>query len=312
MTNINTKDLNLLSVFEVIWLEKNISRAADKLCLSQPAISHSLKRLREQFDDPLFVRSSKGVTPTDFAISIAPSILKVMSETRRIYSVSEVFSPYETERDLHIAIGDHFALTLYHLFLKKLSLEAPKVRISAKPVTEFFPIEDLENGKTDIAITGFYASAPSKSGFHKKKVLEEDFFCLGRRKHPLINKKLTANAYLKAEHLYISPIGDFKGFIDIDLAKSKKKRDVKATLPSFAEAGPVLANSDLLLTAPKGICTSLAVTYGLEAHKLPFKIRTYRACLHWHDRTQTDPFQQWVRSTLFQLFEDIVYQKSFN
>lgn len=299
----NDKDLNLLTVFREVWLERNITRVADKLSLTQPAVSHSLKKLREQFDDPLFVRGSNGVVPTDLAKSLAPKIIKTLSNIDEIYLKNKKFSLEDERRNIKIAVGDHFAMTLFSQFQSKVSQKAPNVNVIAKTLTEIFPTEDVEHGRTDLVLSGFFATAKAPNGFYKKKVFEEPFDCVCRKGHPLTKKEKKFSAYLKAEHLYISPIGDLKGFIDIDLAKHKKVRNVTRVLPGFPEAGPTLTDSDLVLTAPRGLCNSLAKSYPLQTYELPLAIRTYRACLLWHERTHMDPFYKWARNVIFELFE---------
>lgn len=302
MEKVSSKDLNLLVVFNTVWEERNLARVADRLCLSQPAISHSLRKLREQFNDQLFVRSAKGVTPTDFAINIAPKVSQLINSASELYSPQETFSPEKVKGDFVLSIGDYFSMTQFHRLTNEFNTAAPQARLIARAITDEFPSDSLEKGKVHLAITGFFAAQSSKRGYLRKKILEDSFSCLCRKGHSILNTKEQRAAYLEAEHLHISPLGDPKGLVDQKLERKREKRKIKSIMPGFVETGPVLQNTNLILTAPTELCRRLAEYYNLSHFKLPIQeIGKFQAYMHWHERTDGDPFSIWTRNLIEQL-----------
>lgn len=293
------KDLNLLVLFATIWQERKLSKVAERMFLSQPAISHALNRLRQQFDDPLFVKSSVGMAPTDFAQSIAPEILQLVASLELLYRSGKGFDPKECDRTLVLSTGDYFAATMLKDFTARLNKMAPKVNIVCYPDSELFSPTKFEQGEIHLGISGFVTDI--KEGFRSKDIIHDRIACCLRKKHALNQKKLPLPQYLAADHVLVSVVGRTFGIVDQKLKTMKKNRNVKMVVPSFFEAGALLAKTELILTAPRGLCLQIAKSHGLAAIETPFPKMPFTVRMHWHQRTDADPFHIWVR----QLMEDV-------
>ena len=295
----NDKDFNLLVLFVAIWEERNLSRVAERLCLSQPAVSHALNRMREQFDDPLFVRSSKGMTPTDFARSISDEVMTLVRSLEGVYQRRQEFRPEDQEGEIVLCIGDYFAANFLQDFTVYLKKHAPKVNIVCRPDSEVFDLESFERGYVSLAITGFLIQ--EKEGFYTRELVQETISCFFRKNHSLLKNQATLENYLKCEHLFISAIGSTKGLVDQKLEKLKKKRNVSFVVPGFFEAGELLAKSDFVLTGPTGLCQYLSKKHRLHVVPTPFEMPVFPISMYWHERTQNDPFYAWVRNVIVEL-----------
>ncbi len=292
-------DLNLLLVFSMIWEERNLSKAADRLFLSQSAVSHSLKRLRNDFQDPLFVRDSKGVAPTEFAQSLAPRIRNLLLQVEEIYSADNSFDPAKSKRKLVLAAGDYFSITMLERFVSRLTSQAPNVRLIAQPVLNVFNLDKFERGEIHVAITAI--DVPTKEGFHIKELRQDKVAICVRKDHPQFKRKTSKEIYLKAKHINVSNFGMEFGVVDEYLAKVGQKRDVNLVACSFFDAARILRGTDLVLSAPHQICLGLAKEYDLNVCSMPFEFSMRSVSMIWHERTNEDPFHAWIRKLILGL-----------
>lgn len=294
--DLGNKDLNLLLVFSTIWEERHISRAAAKLFVSQSAVSHSLKKLREQFNDPLFVRSSSGMVPTDFSVQIAPHLLSTLDQIEKVYNFENKMDLKDVQRTVVISSGDYFSMTQQQEFLLEMNKQAPRVRIIFKPVTNILDPSFFENGEVHIGITAI--SFKVRNGFYSKVLYKDKVACCVRKGHPILKDKATLNSYLKAEHLNVSNFGKDLGVIDLRLSELKKRRNVNLVVSSFYDAARIIRSSNFVLSAPKRICESLSKEYNLKTLDLPFVTSTRPISIIWHERTNDDPFHKKIRDII--------------
>ena len=292
-------DLNLLLVFSVIWEERNLSKAAARLFLSQSAVSHSLKRLRVEFQDPLFVRDSKGVAPTEFAQALAPKIRSLLLQVEEIYSADNAFNPAKSKRRLELAAGDYFSITMLERFVSGLSSQAPNVRLFAQPVSNVFNLDKFERGEIHLAVTAI--DVVEKEGFHFKELRKDKVSLCVRKNHPQFKRQVTQEKYLKAEHINVSNFGSDFGVVDENLATLGRKRNVSLVACSFFDAARILRVTDLVLSAPHQICLGLAKEYDLHVCAIPFDFSMRSVSMIWHERTHDDPFHMWVRKLILSL-----------
>lgn len=293
------KDLNLLRVFSLIWEERSLSKAGARLFLSQSAVSHALKRLRGEFGDPLFVRDSQGVAPTDLAQALAPRIRRLLQEVEEVYGTSGAFDPRESRRDLLLAAGDYFSVTMLEGFVERLRAQAPHVRLIVKPVANVFHLDKFEAGEIHLAITAI--DVAPKEGFHFQELQQDKISLCVRKDHPEVRRQISPEKYLKLRHLNVSNFGSDRGVVDEQLLASGKKREVAMVVSSFFDAGRLLRKSDLVLSAPHRICQAIAADYGLAVFPLPFSYRTRSISMIWHERTHQDPFHVWARKLVLDL-----------
>ncbi len=292
------KDLNLLLVFSTIWEERNLSKAAARLFLTQSAVSHALKRLRAEFQDPLFVRASKGVAPTDFAQSLAMRVQQLLLQVEDIYQADSSFDPRSSKRTLVLVAGDYFSVSMLEGFVARLTVQAPHVRLVIRPVINVFQLDKFETGEIHVAITAIDVAA--KDGFHFQEISRDKVSICVRKDHPLIRRKVSTEKYLKAKHLNVSNFGSDRGVVDEHLDTIGEKREVALVASSFYDAARLVRSTDLVLSAPHQICQGLAKEYDLAVYSFPFDFRSRSISMIWHDRTDQDPFHTWVRKLILE------------
>jgi DNA-binding transcriptional LysR family regulator len=292
--NLKDKDLNLLVLFLAIWEERNLHLVGQRLFLSQSAISHALNRLRDQLGDPLFVRSSRGVIPTDFASSLVAETYKIVGQLESLYQRGKSFSPKECERTLYLATGELFDTSYLQKFSSLLEKEAPKVKMICYPVSALFTPERFEREDLHLAVSGFFG-VDLKEGFFSKELLKDDISCLHNKDHKELGEKLNLDTYLKLEHVFVSVEGSSSGMVDRTSLKGKK-RQVMRVVPSFLAAAVLVKKSRMVLTGPDSINQVLAKSLGLKVSPLPFVDLKLSVKMYWHQRTHQDEFLIWVRN----------------
>jgi len=283
-------------VFSAVWEERNLSKAARRLYVSQSAVSHALKRLRDDFGDPLFVRDSHGVSATNFAEALAPRVRELLASAEDLYRRPERFDPASARRTLSLATGDYFSVTMLESFAARLTAEAPKVRLVIRPVSSVFKLEKFESGEVDLAITAI--SVTLKEGFHSRELVQDRIAICAKKDHPGLRKRVTEEAYLALRHLNVSNFGSDRVVVDEYLEERKQRREVAAVASSFFDAACLLRGTDLVLSAPRRICEEIARFYGLAVHPFPFDLEPRSIAMIWHERNHRDPFHAWVRSLL--------------
>ena len=219
MMHISAIDLNLLGIASALYRHRNVSKAAQELGLSQSAVSHALARLRDQFGDPMFVRTSKGVAPTEFARTIQTELLDVVHKSELLMNRKKAFDPKEARGRITLATTDYFEAVVLPKLQPILAREAPGLQISVRPTVGELPKRDLEEGKIDFAVAGFYADLPE--GFYKGKLFKDSFRSATRKDHPTIRTRLSVEDYFAAHHALITLQGDFRDSMISQVGKEK-------------------------------------------------------------------------------------------
>lgn len=293
--DIKSKNLNLLLVFEALYLDRNVTKAAKRLGLSQPALSHALGRLRDDFDDELFVRSRKGVTPTPKASQQIAGVARILQQTRALYSDSE-FALENVIGRFTIATTDYEEHLLMPEFLPALAKAAPGIQVVVRPTVGLLPKVELEVGTIDLAIAGFFGELPE--GFYQTTLFKDSYLCLVRKNHPQVGKSLSLTTYAALEHVLASPQGDLLGAVDQALTKKGLKRKVVAGLGNFHTPAAVVANSDLIATIPRRLAESYAQLYDLRTFPVPLSLEGFTVKAVWHARTHQSPTHLWLRQKI--------------
>jgi DNA-binding transcriptional LysR family regulator len=292
-------DLNLLKVFEALWIERNVSRAGKRLALGQPAMSARLNKLRQALGDPVFVRQLRGLTPTPRALMLAPSILNALEICKNITTKTQVFDPLLAKGRIVISGTDYFDLLAMPTLIPRIAREAPDIQVVTRTLRGEFPKEELENGSLDIAVAGFFQNLPE--GFFRQKIFAESYACAVRKEHPQVKSSLSKRTFLALAHLLISPQGDLNGAVDQVLAKEGLKRKVVAGVGNFHAPGAIIANSDLILTAPRQLLNAYGEHLPIKILEPPFKIPGFSAIQIWHERTNQDPLRSWIRKLICEI-----------
>jgi DNA-binding transcriptional LysR family regulator len=283
-------DLTLLLVFEETIAAGKLSAAARKLNLTQSAISHSLKRLRDIFDDQLFVRMPHGVTPTPRAQALRPSIieaLRLLSGAIRPTS----FDPDKDERIFRIAAPD-YEVALFAPLLAPTDIKCQRPRYIFRNLIRRQAIDALQAGEIDLALGYPSDGYPGCDGL---TLYQEAYTVVARLNHPALAGKLTIKRYTAYGHVLVSPSGTLSGVVDAALAKQGVKRQVVVAVPYFLSALATVARSDLLATVPSRLAAVHASSFGLMQAPPPIEVRSFPVQAIWSRRLAADPANQWLR-----------------
>jgi len=294
-------DLNLLVVFDALLSERNVTRAARRVGLSQSATSHALSRLRVLFDDPLIVRGLGGMVPTPRAEALHGPVRDALAQLATAIGHPPRFDPAGSRRSFTVATGDYGALVLAPRLLDLASREAPNTDLR---VTASAGLEGIERGDCDVALAP-PSSARDPSSIRCQVMFEERFVCLLRKDHRLARGKLTLDRFCEARHVLVAPGGTAEGPVDEALAKLGRSRRIVMTVPHFLVAPYLVAGTDYLLTLPARVADALGSKYGLVAREPPLTVRGFSFAMFWHARLDADPGAEWFRTLLMRAADPI-------
>lgn len=297
MHNIRTLDLNLLKALNALLEECNVTKAANKLSLTQPAVSSMLNRLRDKFNDPLFVRSSHGIVPTDRALSLAAPVKQILSDIDKLIQ-PVVFDPALLDVTFKIAANDNDMQVIGLPFIIALKKIAPRVNLSFISYHHVDVQSMLARGELDLILTDPINSPPL---LRNRIIYHERYVCLVRKGHPMAQKeRLTLDEFCSLEHVLVSNDGgQFYGVTDDALAKIGRKRRVSLSVTSFLMLPSILQQSDLITVAPERLAKTFS---NLTLLPPPLEISGYTKIMAWHERNHHDQIQKWLRQLMLQSF----------
>jgi DNA-binding transcriptional LysR family regulator len=300
--NLTRIDLNLLVVFHHLLIEKRVSRVAQILAMSQPAVSSALGRLRSALGDGLFVRTQHGMEPTPYAQSLAAPVAIALGDLQLALSVRAAFEPATDVRNFVIAMTDVGEMYFLPVLLNELIRHAPAVTLQVVSVTHPTFKQDMASGRIDIAL-GLLPQL--QAGFFQQGLFRQKYVCLLREKHPLTLKKtLSLAAFAQADHVRINAAGTGHGRVDVALEKQKLLRQFKLTVPHYVALGEVLQHSDLIATVPERFADRILQPYRLVKRNLPIAVDESAIHQFWHGKLHRDPGHQWLRRLIRKLFGD--------
>jgi len=296
MRDIRNIDLNLLKALDVLLDERSVTRAANKLALTQPAVSGILTRLRDSFDDPLFVRTQRGIIPTPRALELAGPVKRVLEDIGTILQPTS-FEPITATKTISIAATDYALQTIIVPFLSALRQCAPNIRIIVRPIEDDGIQSQLENGEVDIALM---TPDTTPSELHARRLFDEQYVCVLRQDHPDAGiDKISLDRFCELDHAIVSYVGgSFRGITDLELAKIGRERRVILSIYSFLVLTDILRTTDLIAVVPKRL---VANNEHLRLIEPPLVIPGFTKLAVWHERTHHDVAHQWVRSLLLQV-----------
>lgn len=293
--NINTFDLNLLRVFSAIYTERNVSRAALKLGMTQPAISNALIRLRRSCDDPLFVRTSRAMEPTSTATEMFPPIKQVLSILKESFDQPSKFDPLTSQRRFKLLMSDAGETVILAKLMAALYLQALRVEVEVVQMPHSSYAQALEDGSVDLA----FGNLPFlKAGFYQQKLFSDPYLCIASKHHPLVKKKsLKLSDFLSAPHILVTS-GNADALVEQALTKKRVKRNIQLRLSNYHVAVEIVSKTGLLATVPLKV-----VTPAVQALALPFSIQPAEVRQFWHRRAHHDVANKWLRNLLALMFE---------
>lgn len=302
--NITSKDLNLLYLFHVLYQERNATLAAQRMALSQPALSHKLNKLRHQFGDPLFVRAPRGLAPTPRAHELAPEVERLVVGLEVFYERCEGQDFLARPARLHLYSTDYAEQTLLPRLLPILRSQAPNLTLVTHNTRGQLPREELEKGTCDLAVAGFYTGLPET--FHQQRLLSEHFVVLASRSHPGLDQGLDLDTFLASDHLLTTLTGDLDGLVDRALRSQGMQRRVVAGLSSFVAPTRLLRGTNLLLTCLRSLAIEATERDDdLRMYPLPLTLPAVEVMQIWHERTHADPLRRWFRQQLWHVTQQL-------
>lgn len=291
--NTSKIDFNLLYVFHTVMAERSMTRAAQRLAMTQSAVSNAVKRLRAEFKDELFTRVRSGVQPTERAIALWPDIRDAFEKIKLLIAPKE-FDPATATHVLKVAISDALRYGLVPRLAAHVTAEAPNVKLHLFRYTDVHSIGELESGLLDCAV-GMISQPPP--GLHVDTLFADEYVCVLRKRHPLLRHNFTLRAFAAANHVLVRPSGRGVGIVDTCLSLQGLSRRISLVVNTFADALDIVRNTDVLTAVPR-----MLEPMALRAHcvviKLPFETHGIIYKMVWNDKSDAAPEQIWLRKTL--------------
>lgn len=298
--NFRTLDLNLLRVFDAVMAEGSLTRAAANLAMTQPAVSHALRRLHQAVGEALFERSAHGVKPTQHAQALWPQVRAALSQLQQALAPA-AFQPQADPVSFRIAMVDATAVLLVPYLVSAIEQQRALANLRVLPLTTRDPRSLLERGEADLAV-GHFPDAIAQlmaegddATLRHLRLYESRYVCVMRREHPLASKPLNLDDYCAANHLLVSFSGKPHGFVDQALGALGRQRRILLTVNQFHTAGRVVADSDLLTVLPESLLTATGVPSALVTRELPFALSPIQVAMVWHLRRDAAPAHRWLR-----------------
>jgi len=307
--NLRNFDLNLLIVFDAIMSERSLTRAAQRLALTQPAVSNALRRLRESLGDELLLRKGRALEPSARALELWP-VVRATLQTLRTSLQPQTFDPAVATTTFVLTMADATAAELMPGLIGRVSASAPGVSLRVVPLTTRDPRRMLEEDHAHLAIGHFPAvltdlTAKAQSGesvaYRHQRLFTGDYVCVMRQGHPLAGQELTLDRFCAARHMLVSFSGRAYGFVDAALAALQRSRHVVLTVNQFFTAGTVVINSDLLTVLPRHFVRVTGFSHLLVLRELPFAVDPIQVDAVWHLRQDTSSAQAWLRTQVHEL-----------
>ncbi|HYZ23522.1 MAG TPA: LysR substrate-binding domain-containing protein [Rhodopila sp.] len=296
-------DLNLLVVFDAVMRERNATRAAARLNMTQPAISHALNRLRSALHDDLFVRTPDGMEPTPYAEQLAGPVRAALESLRTALDGAAPFEPETADRGFTLAMDNRAVVVLAAAVAAAIGQQAPRVQLTIRPSGTLNLPELLDRGELDMAVAGFAGPAER---FADLRLFEDDFVALVRRGHPAAaNGTISLQALADHPHLMLSSTGEETGFVDAQLARQELTRSVALRVPLLAAAA-TLAQSDMIAVLSASTARAFAVSVPLDVLSLPFPSPRQVTAMLWHRRMDNVPAHQWLRGLVSRVARAVV------
>lgn len=301
MIKLQDIDMNLLVVFELLYRARKTQLVADELGLTQPAISHSLRRLRKLLDDELFERTSHGLKPTPYADQIAEPIAYALTTMHESLNIRENFEPASSERVFSLAMTDIGEVYFMPKLMLKLAQVAPGVTLTTVRNSGVKLKEAMEMGEVDLAV-GLLPQLGA--GYFQRRLFEQKYVILMRKDHPLSSKDFGLDEFLKAKHAVVVAEETGHGLAEKLISELAAPRFIQLRLPHFTAVPYIISTTDLIVTVPEKLAETTLEQFDLIMRPLPIEIKSIQINLFWHRRFHQDAGNQWLRGLIFDLFSE--------
>lgn len=301
MTKLRNLDLKLLQLFDQVFRLRNLSRVAEQLGLTQPAVSLALKRLRQHFDDPLFVRVGAAMEPTPVAVQLHAMATNSVASLEAMLAFQPSFDPTKNARSFRIAMTDVGQVVLLPGLLNALAVAAPHATLTVSSISPA-TADELQQGAVELAL-GFLPELDGR--FVQQALFVETFSCLVRKRHPRIGAALSVRQYRDEHHVLVETAGTGHFVVEKHLARKSVVRKVGVQIPNFIGLATVVGSTDLIATLPSRAARILAQGSNAQVLALPVDIPGYQVRQQWHERMQRDPGHAWLRKLIATLFKSV-------
>ncbi len=295
-------DLNLLVVFNQLLLDRSVSTAAEKLGLTQPAVSNALKRMRTVLKDDLFLRTSRGMEPTPYALHLAEPVVYALNALQTAFTTRDSFDPLTSTRNFQLAMTDIGEMYFMPPLMGALSKVAPHVQVNTVRPSTGNLRDDMESGTVDLAL-GLLPDLTT--GFFQRRLFRHKYVCVFRQGHPLAQSPMTLQQFTELEHVGVVAANTGHGAVDGLLERAGIKRKMRLVLPHFIAVGHVLQTTDLIATLPERFAQRCETPFGLVTSPHPARLPDIAINLLWHAKFNRDPANMWIRQLFVELFADL-------
>ena len=290
-------DLNLFIVFDVIYRERNLTKAAEVLHITQPAVSNSLSRLRKSFDDKLFIRQSGNMIPTPLAENIIERVRMALGNLESSLTEYDDFDPETSKKKFSIAMNDTSESYLLPLLMTYLEEHAPNMSVESYAVQRNDLTREFAAGQLDFALDVPLVNDPLLTN---ELLVQYRFVCVARKNHPKIHGSLSLEQYLALPHIHISSRRKGQGYIDLHLNRIGLQRNIRLRVQHSRAAPPIAAKTDMLLTIPE----MLSHEHDLQVFDVPFELPNLDWHLYWPTNYSDDKAHTWMRQVIFGIFKN--------
>lgn len=288
-------DLNLFTVFDTIYSEGNLTKAAAVLNLTQPAVSHALAKLRENFDDPLFVRKGKKMQPTAVAQSAIVDVRDALNRLQVILQKSKQFDPSSAIKQYSLSIHDSLEASFLPILMNQLDIESPLSSLMCKRIRRNELEHKLSSGEVDLAIDILLSVNQSICHTQLRK---DKLVVMASRTHETIRNGLDLPSYLSQKHVLVSSRSSGQGLEDFELGRIGLQRMVGLRCQHFFSASKVIEDSQMLLTLPETVAKIFSQQLAVNVFPLPVELPSIDVHLYWHKNADSDPANEWLRSKI--------------
>lgn len=293
-------DLNLLVVFDALLKDRSVTLAARRVGLSQPAMSSALARLRTTFNDPLFVRTGRGMQPTPYAQLLGPPIQRACELVASSLEIGSAFDPLVATRTFTFYMTDIGEGVFLPKLLRALEVRAPRVKVKVLQIPEHGEQAAMAAGAVDLAV-GLFPDL--KAGFFQQRLYHDEFVCLLREGHPRARSPLSVRQFSEMRHAVIASAGTgHEAAVERAFAQQRHRRRIALTIPHFMAVPIIVRQTDYVVTVPRRLALAFADLPGMKMIEPPIRIPAFEIKQHWHERYHQDPANKWIRSLIAELF----------
>lgn len=307
MSSNRNVELHLLACLDALLQERQVTRAAERMNMTQPGMSNALARLRQKLQDPLLVRTSHGMVPTERALQLEASVRAALRHVDAAFAPQGPFDPGTARNTFRISVSDYVSMLFLPGLMDQLLREAPGVRVVVSASDARRLRECLEDGSVSLCI-GYYNEMPE--GLRTSDLMTDRVRCIARQSHPVLRGRVTLEDYVKQPQILMvggANAATFENVTDAALQQRGLSRNIVMWVPSLLVVPQLVASSDLIATVPIELVRRTQAGLDLQQLELPFEVQAYRLSMVWHELTQHDAAHRWLRQKIRDIASDAMH-----